>query len=138
MKLADAFEKTKIKARIKLQNRKELLNLKSAVEKKVESSKGRLSEGLNDIYTLLRLLAAYATGEYREIAIRSMVAVVAALVYFLNPMDVIPDFITGFGYLDDLTVLAYVIRTFKDEIDKFISWEMDGKDVLGDEQNEEV
>ena len=133
MKLADAFEKAKIKARIQLQDRKELLNLKGAVEKKIEASKGKLSEGLDDLYTLLRLLAAYATGEYREIAIRSMVAVVAALVYFLNPMDVIPDFVTGFGFLDDLTVLAYVIRTFKDEIDKFIAWEMDGKDVVNDQ-----
>lgn len=133
MKLTEAFRKEKIKARIKMQDNKELLKLKGAVENKIETSKGRISEGLDDLYTLLRLLAAYTTGEYRDIAVKSMVAVVAALVYFLNPMDLIPDFITGFGYLDDLTILAYVIKTFKDEIDRFVVWEMEGKDVENNE-----
>lgn len=132
-KLNDGFEKSKESAAEYLENPKLLKGLQDSLKDKINGSKNRIADGLDDIYTLMRLLAAYTTGEYREIAVRSMLAVIAALLYFLNPMDVIPDFITGFGFLDDLTVLAYVVKTFKDEIDKFISWEMNGKDVLDDE-----
>lgn len=134
MKLTDGYENAKIKARILLQDNKSIASLQDSLDKKIEKSKGKISEGLNDIYTLMRLLAAYTTGEYREIAFKSMVAILAALVYFLNPMDVIPDFVTGLGFLDDLTVLAYVIKTFKDEIDRFVSWEMEGKDVENEQK----
>lgn len=133
MKITEGFENSKIKARILLRDVRSLKDLGQAVDDKIDKSKEKISDGLGDLYTLLRLLTAYATGEYREIALRSMVAVVAALIYFVNPMDVIPDFVATFGFLDDLTVLAFVIRTFKDEIDKFIAWEMEGKDVENDE-----
>lgn len=133
MKITEGFENSKIKARILLRDVRSLKDLGQAVNDKIDKSKEKISDGLDDLYTLLRLLTAYATGEYREIALRSMVAVVAALIYFVNPMDVIPDFVATFGFLDDLTVLAFVIRTFKDEIDKFIAWEMEGKDVENDE-----
>jgi uncharacterized membrane protein YkvA (DUF1232 family) len=129
MKITDGFENAKIKARITLRDNKALTILRDAVSDKVEASKGKIAEGLDDLYTLLRLLTAYITGEYREISVTSMIAVVAALIYFLNPMDIIPDFVATIGFLDDLTVLAYVVKTFKDEIDKFIAWEMEGKDV---------
>lgn len=133
MKITEGFENSKINARILLRDVRSLKDLGQAVNDKIDKSKEKISDGLDDLYTLLRLLTAYATGEYREIALRSMVAVVAALIYFVNPMDVIPDFVATFGFLDDLTVLAFVIRTFKDEIDKFIAWEMEGKDVENDE-----
>lgn len=126
---SDAFEQSKIKARSTLQDSARLKRLRDAVANKVESSKSRIYESLDDFYTLLRLLGAYATGEYREVSVKTMVAVVAVLIYFLNPMDLIPDFIATFGYLDDLSLLAYVIKNFKEEIDKFIVWEMEGKDV---------
>ncbi len=133
MKITEGYESAKIKARISLRDVRSLKELSRAVDHKIEKSKEKIVDGLDDLYTLLRLLTAYATGEYREIAVRSMVAVVAALIYFVNPMDVIPDFVATFGFLDDLTVLAFVVRTFKDEIDKFIEWEMAGKDVENDE-----
>lgn len=132
MNLNDAYENSKIKARVYLQDSKRLASLQGALDNKIAKSKSRITEGLNDIYTLMRLLAAYATGEYRQIAFKSMVAVVAALIYFLNPMDLIPDIIATVGFLDDLTILAFVIKTFKEEIDRFVEWEMEGKDVEND------
>ena len=42
--------------------------------------------------------------------------VVAALVYFISPLDVIPDFIPFVGYLDDLGVIAWTIRFLGKEI----------------------
>ena len=33
-------------------------------------------------------------------------AILGALIYFINPVDAIPDFIAGVGYVDDASVMA--------------------------------
>ena len=42
--------------------------------------------------------------------------VIAALVYFISPLDVMPDFIPFVGYLDDIGVIAWTIRFLGKEI----------------------
>jgi hypothetical protein len=43
--------------------------------------------------------------------------------YFLTPIDVIPDFIVGMGYLDDAAVIAWVMNTVKSVLNEFLKWE---------------
>jgi uncharacterized membrane protein YkvA (DUF1232 family) len=47
----------------------------------------------------------------------------AAVIYFLNPLDLIPDFIPGIGYLDDATVIAFVFSSIRKDLLKFLDWE---------------
>ena len=42
--------------------------------------------------------------------------VVAALIYFISPIDAIPDFAPIFGYLDDLGVIVAAIKYLGSEI----------------------
>jgi len=35
----------------------------------------------------------------------------AAIFYFINPFDIIPDFTPGIGYVDDLFVLTTCLKT---------------------------
>jgi uncharacterized membrane protein YkvA (DUF1232 family) len=48
---------------------------------------------------------------------------VAALIYFVNPLDLIPDFIFAFGFLDDAAVIGYVVSLLRSEIDLFETWQ---------------
>jgi uncharacterized membrane protein YkvA (DUF1232 family) len=73
--------------------------------------------------TFLRLLRAYAKGEYSQIPWSSLVLIVAAVLYFLAPIDVIPDFLVGLGYVDDAAVVAFVMRTVATVLDDFRKWE---------------
>ncbi len=41
---------------------------------------------------------------------------VAALAYFVAPFDIIPDFIAGFGFMDDATVLLAAITAVRGSI----------------------
>ncbi len=47
----------------------------------------------------------------------------ASLIYFLNPIDLVPDAILGVGLVDDLAVLTWVYRTVHQELNKFLQWE---------------
>lgn len=78
-----------------------------------------------DLPVLLRLARAWASGEYRRIPLKSIVLVVAAVLYFLNPLDLIPDFLPIVGYLDDAAVVGYVLRTLQQELEIFRAWEVE-------------
>ena len=51
-----------------------------------------------------------------------MISVVAGLMYFLSPVDAIPDFIPVFGMLDDVAVLAWLMKVLDDELNAFRAW----------------
>ncbi|MDZ4726589.1 MAG: YkvA family protein [Leptospira sp.] len=43
-------------------------------------------------------------------------SIVFALLYFITPIDVIPDFILALGYTDDATVIASTILLLKSQL----------------------
>ena len=57
------------------------------------------------------LLAAYYTTLDPKTPLQAKAVLMAALAYFVMPVDVIPDFIAGFGFTDDATVLYAAIRS---------------------------
>ena len=77
----------------------------------------------DNIISLTRMLRAWVKGDYKNISTASIIAVVAALLYFINPLDIIPDFIPIIGQLDDIFVLSYLIKTLNKEIERFMAWE---------------
>jgi uncharacterized membrane protein YkvA (DUF1232 family) len=57
------------------------------------------------------LLAAYYCTIDPKTPIQAKAILMGALAYFVLPVDVIPDFIAGFGFTDDATVLYAAIRS---------------------------
>jgi uncharacterized membrane protein YkvA (DUF1232 family) len=52
-----------------------------------------------------------------------MVMIVAALAYFVMPIDLLPDLMPITGLTDDVAVLVAVYNAVSVEVDKFLSWE---------------
>lgn len=77
----------------------------------------------NDLDRLGRLARAWAEGRYRSIPWRTLAMATGALLYFVNPLDAVPDVLVGVGYLDDATVLALVAGSLRGELDRFAEWE---------------
>ncbi|WP_373387724.1 YkvA family protein [Pseudomonas alcaligenes] len=75
-----------------------------------------------DLNLMQGLCAAWWRGEYRDISKQALLAVVAALVYFLVPLDMAPDWLLAVGLLDDLAVLAWVLRTWEGELQAYRAW----------------
>jgi len=73
----------------------------------------------DDVMTLIELVRAWARGDYRDVPLKAVVTIVAGVLYFVTPIDFIPDFLLGFGLLDDVTVLTWVINVVREELDRF-------------------
>jgi uncharacterized membrane protein YkvA (DUF1232 family) len=82
-----------------------------------------VGDALDDARTLVRLVRAYAAGRYRDVAIDDLVLVLAGMVYFVSPLDLIPDVLAGVGLVDDLVVLRFVLRSVPDVLGRFRAWE---------------
>lgn len=97
--------------------------------RKAEQQEGRLKTVWGDLQNLFRLVRAWWKGAYREVPWKTVVLVIAALVYFLDPLDMIPDAIFGIGYLDDATVIAWVVRSVQTDLQRFLQWERSQNEV---------
>ncbi len=73
---------------------------------------------IEDLKTMFELLRAVARGSYR-VRKETLILIAGAVLYFVIPIDVIPDFIPVAGFLDDAAVIAWVVKTCKTEIDLF-------------------
>lgn len=76
---------------------------------------------------IIRIIKAYANGTYRELPWKSLLALVAGVVYFLMPVDLLPDFIPFTGFLDDFTVIMLLSGAFQQDIENFLLWEENKK-----------
>jgi uncharacterized membrane protein YkvA (DUF1232 family) len=60
--------------------------------------------------------ASYYCAMDNETPVRVRGSLLAALAYFVLPMDLLPDFIAGFGFTDDIAVLTYVFSTMRSHL----------------------
>ncbi|QJD29023.1 YkvA family protein [Methylococcus geothermalis] len=100
-----------------------LSSLLDKASKKAEAKKGPLSEVRDSLMACLRLLRACAQKRY-SLPWQSLSLIVAAVVYFVMPVDLIPDFILSLGFADDAALLAWTFRQVRSDLDDFRRWEM--------------
>ncbi len=90
--------------------------------KKAYAKRGLLLRVYEDFLTLFRLVRAWVTREYTETPKKVILWSILAILYFLSPLDAIPDIFPG-GYLDDIYVIHFIVTRFKSDLDKFREWE---------------
>jgi len=120
------FHKAKERASGLLKDRKRLKTLLINSTKKLSNLNFKnlnLTKLTNRVKVIVRMLKAYVKGEYKMLPWKSLIILVAALFYFVTPLDLIPDVIPVTGYIDDFTVVLWVFRTLQDDINEFIVWE---------------
>ncbi len=83
---------------------------------------GPLAEMGEDAGQLLAMLKDYTNGTYKEVPRSTVLAGAFALLYVLNPFDLMPDFIPGIGYLDDMSMVALVIGSIRRDISSYARW----------------
>ena len=98
--------------------------LRSALVKTKELGVGGVFDVLRENITLLgRMIKAYASGEYRDISPASLLKIIGGLIYFISPIDLIPDFLPFVGFADDIALLVWILKSINDEVEKFKAWD---------------
>lgn len=77
---------------------------------------------LSDVPVLVSLVRAYVNKSYQEIPIGSIIAIIGALIYVLNPFDIVPDFLPGIGIIDDAAVIAFAYKFVHDDVTHYKAW----------------
>jgi uncharacterized membrane protein YkvA (DUF1232 family) len=75
------------------------------------------------LQAMLRLIRAYYRGEYRDAKVANLVLIIGAIIYIVDPLDLIPDWIPVLGFLDDATILAFAVQKTRETLDDFKAWE---------------
>jgi uncharacterized membrane protein YkvA (DUF1232 family) len=90
---------------------------------KAEHHRSALAGVWEDLTAVIRLLKAWAKGHYRAAPWKSISLAIAALLYFVSPIDALPDIIPALGFLDDIFIVTWVMRTIQKDLQKFRVWE---------------
>ena len=95
----------------------------NAARKAARVSRKPFKENWAYLQTMLRLIRAYHRGEYQEISHDTLVWIVAALKYLVDPFDLIPDKTPFLGFVDDAHVVELVTAKTRRTLDDFMRWE---------------
>jgi len=82
-----------------------------------------LSAVWTDLRTMLRLLIRWVDNSYQRVSWTPLVLIAGALIYFVTPVDVLPDTLGAIGFADDVTVISTVVQHVRDELQRFRTWE---------------
>ena len=94
-----------------------------AVRKLSGTASMRIDRVRDELILCIALVRSWMHGEYDGVSRQTIVAVTAALLYFVVPLDVIPDFLIGVGFIDDASVVGYVMTMLAAEMDTFRRWQ---------------
>ena len=118
-----AFNKAFGKASNLIKNPAGISALLINVGNKIVSGKSSIQDIKKDLLLLVRLIKRWSKGEYKDVSKKTIVSIIATLLYFVNPIDIIPDILPIIGFADDTAILLYVLNLVGHEVDSFKEWE---------------
>ena len=125
-KAQEELEKGYKKAEKVLTNSKKLDKVLVRTEKKLNLLPV-VGTSLAMIPSMISLVRSYTKKEYTEIPIGTIIAIISALLYFISPVDLIPDVIPVAGHLDDAAVVGACIALVKSDLDEYKKWRENNK-----------
>ena len=70
----------------------------------------------------LQMIKDYKAKRYTEIPWRSIGLISIGILYFLNPLDLMPDFIPILGLTDDAVALAAIFKSLQSDLKLYCEW----------------
>ena len=118
------YDKCAVKAKKILPNKKKLSKTIKKARRIFERLHNlpRFDALSKNICNFCDLLVDYLEGRYTKLPVCTIIAVIGGLLYLVLPFDFIPDYIPGFGWLDDAAVMGFIVNAEQNEVDEYLEW----------------
>lgn len=77
---------------------------------------------IEPVSVFIRMTKAHFNGSHK-MAGSTLGLVLLGLIYFVSPIDIVPDFLGFIGFADDFSVVLAIYAKVKDEVEEFLEWE---------------
>jgi len=119
------FLKWKTKAEGYVDNKEKTKELLEVAIEKAESKKlGPIGEIWDKLQLVFSLVKDWINGSYREIPKGTIITIIIGIVYFVSPLDIIPDVILPLGFVDDAAVLGFIIKQVSSDLERYRVWKV--------------
>lgn len=102
------------------------------VSKMIDQAFEKVGKMADDYYqmqdqtlAMLRMLRSWYAREYEGFSKETVLSLIASVIYIVNPIDFIPDFIPVIGKMDDRWVIRHMVKKLNVEIQRFMAWEVE-------------
>ena len=106
--------------RIELDDIQKAIQSSDRILKKLSSC--GLQDLLIDTRLLVSLISDYWSGAYRHIPYWALGTIVVSLLYILNPLDLVPEFIPAPEPVDDAGVMKLCLKMVDQELRLYCIW----------------
>jgi uncharacterized membrane protein YkvA (DUF1232 family) len=93
-----------------------LTKSRGSVRETMSAVPERMQRTAQQARLVLELLDDVRSGTYRDLSWYSLPVAAAALLYTINPADVVPDVIPFIGTLDDVALVALAVRVLRNDL----------------------
>ncbi len=100
------------------------MDSREEIDEKINSS-GLLKKYSELGKVMYGMMKDYRKGIYTKVPWFTIATIAFAFLYILNPFDIIPDFIPGLGYIDDLGVLTFGLRFIESDLHNYLDWKLE-------------
>lgn len=119
-----AFRRAALEAEAYMRDPARLRKLvQDAVGKINTIPRGPFGEAWPYLLAMIRVVRDYQRAEYRDMAAPKLLNIIATLIYFVSPFDVIPDWLPVLGHIDDSFVVTLALKSIRADLDTFMAWE---------------
>lgn len=120
-KITSAFNQYFEKAKQYINDSEGIKNLMDKLDDKMQSIP-QVGPVWDNLKSMLSMLGAYARGEYRDVPVRTLAAIIGTLLYVLNPIDVVLDVIPVVGIADDIAIIVIAYNIAKPDVERYNKW----------------
>lgn len=123
-----SFKSSEKEAEILIKDKQKTTNTVNEAMEKASKHKNQLEKVWEYLQLFFSIVKDYINGSYKEIPLTTIISIVASLLYLISPIDFIPDFIPGIGFIDDVFVIGLVVSSVTNDLDKYKKWK-DNKNI---------
>ena len=116
------YKKYKNRANEYLNDKEKAVSLLDDAREKAEKKKGTLHDVWEKIQLFFSVFEDWVKGRYKVIPFKSIAMITVGIIYFVMPIDLIPDFIVGIGFGDDVAVLVFIIKQISSDLEDYKVW----------------